>query len=523
MNREMRGSGRAATSGITSAISICCDLSVFYRPVANSVIVTRTEPRPMPRFSEAFDISKSQAELDFVDVPLETDIWLFIDPFAVSQRLDPWSRRCHATLVAFFQRIIDQIRAGSPYEARELLLHLQEPNETRFGLSRNRPAGAGIGHYQAGQLFEALLDSSAVQTGFLSSLEECELMIDGIARDKISDLTTNVIRRHLVEYTQQQCRLHNVPIRRVAIGACFDPDAMRWDAGYVDLPVWSGRPILLVPKAIARRSTAYDHQKYYRDYVLDYLADEELGSRSALVRTFKNGRRWVSKKDLRGKYPCTKDFLYRFSKDHPTVLASYRQDLARLEQSGPLDAIELEDEPAIAEALAAVLDSIPPGSEAAGTYHNLLVGLVEFLFYPNLVNPKKETEIHQGRKRIDILMENGARQGIFHRAHDIRKLPCAFVAIECKNYSTEVANPEIDQLAGRFSVNRGKLGLLFCRNFENRAVFVERCKDTLRDDRGLILPLDDVTVHRLLECIQMRRRDRIEDIITELVNEVWVG
>ncbi len=33
----------------------------------------------MPRFSQALSIKKSQAELDFVDVPLHTDIWLFID------------------------------------------------------------------------------------------------------------------------------------------------------------------------------------------------------------------------------------------------------------------------------------------------------------------------------------------------------------------------------------------------------------------------------------------------------------
>jgi hypothetical protein len=97
-------------------------------------------------------------------------------------------------------------------EARDLLAHLREPTETRFGLSSKRPAGAGIGPHQAQQLFEALRDSSAVTTGLLSSLEECELMIEGIGRDKISDLTTNVIRAHLIEYTQQQCKLHGVPM-----------------------------------------------------------------------------------------------------------------------------------------------------------------------------------------------------------------------------------------------------------------------------------------------------------------------
>jgi hypothetical protein len=152
-----------------------------------------------------------------------------------------------------------------------------------------------------------------------------------------------------------------------------------------------------------------------------------------------------------------------------------------------------------------------------------MIGVVEFLFFPNLLNPTKEQEIHQGRKRIDILMENGARGGVFHRLHDIRKLPCAFVPIECKNYTTEVANPELDQLAGRFSVNRGKFGILCCRAFEDRAVFVERCRDTFKDDRGLIMPLDDDLVLRLLCNVEAGCRRKIDDAVTELVNEVWVS
>jgi hypothetical protein len=36
--------------------------------------------------------------------------------------------------------------------------------------------------------------SEAVRTGLLTSLEECELMVDGVSDDKISDLTTNVLR-----------------------------------------------------------------------------------------------------------------------------------------------------------------------------------------------------------------------------------------------------------------------------------------------------------------------------------------
>ena len=43
-----------------------------------------------------------------------------------------------------------------------------------------------------------------------------------------------------------------------------------------------------------------------------------------------------------------------------------------------------------------------------------MIGIVEFIFHPKLAHPKKELEIHEGRKRIDIVMENGAHTGIFY-------------------------------------------------------------------------------------------------------------
>ncbi len=477
----------------------------------------------MPKFSKAFGISKSQAELDFVDVPLQTDTWLFIDPFAIGQRVDSWSQQCHRTLVTFFQRMVDCIRDGRLEEARQLLANLREPNETRFGLSAKRPAGAGIGPHQAQQLFDALKDSSAVKTGFLSALEECELMIAGIGRDKISDLTTNVIRRHLVEYTHLQCALHEVPMQVVAIAACFDPDTFTWESGYTELPVWKAQPIILVPKVVARFGVAYDHQTYYRHYVLNFLRVEEENAQTSLVHTLKSGKRIVYKKDLQRKYPCTKDFIYRFSREHPEVLGNYRAALAVLEEKGHHAGVGYDDERLIAEVLIGALKAIPAGGASAFEYHRLMVGMLEFLFFPSLLNPQKEKEIQSGRKRIDILMENGARDGIFHRIHDVRKLQCAFVPIECKNYTTEVANPELDQLAGRFSVNRGKFGFLCCRAFEDRALFIERCRDTLKDDRGLIVPLNDAAILGFLEQVRVGRRADVDRDLTQLVNEVWVS
>ncbi|ENC8942667.1 hypothetical protein ABK621_004604, partial [Escherichia coli] len=117
------------------------------------------------------------------------------------------------------------------------------------------------------------------------------------------------------------------------------------------------------------------------------------------------------------------------------------------------------------------------------------------IFYPSLCYPQKQEEQHNGRKRVDLTYLNEAKYGFFKwlSMHYF----CPKIYIECKNYSSDVANPELDQLSGRFSLNRGNIGILVCRKIENKSLFRQRCKDTANDGRGFILALDDEDVEEL--------------------------
>jgi hypothetical protein len=474
-------------------------------------------------FSKHFGLEKTQAELDFVDIPIRGDIALFVDPFALSQRTDRWSLDAHVTLLAFFEQLVEDIRAGKSAAALAGLQNLREPNETHLGLSKGMPRGNGIGQEQAAALLRALTNSAAVKTGLLSSMEECELMVEGIGRDKISDLSTNVLRGHLAIYTKDQCELHGINTTGMPLKPYYDRVAREWRSEYFELPSAADRPVLLVPKAIVRAAPAYDHETYYRHSVLPYLQAEALSANSSLVRTLKNGKRVVRKKDVAADFPCTKDNLFKFSRKHPSVLRMYRNQLAELERKGAASLLDSSDEAVVAKALSCALSSIQPGGTTASTYHNLMVGIVEFVFYPHLLYPVKENPIHGSRKRLDIRMENGARGGAFYRLHAVKKLPCAYVAFECKNYTTDVANPELDQLAGRFSPNRGQVGVMCCRAFDDRARFVERCRDTFKDQRGLIIPLDDPLVLECLKLIETGQRSAVDDLFRIAIDEVWVS
>lgn len=142
--------------------------------------------------------------------------------------------------------------------------------------------------------------------------------------------------------------------------------------------------------------------------------------------------------------------------------------------------------------------NIVPGNEAAASYEKAIEALLSALFYPALNYPVTQHEIYQGRKRIDISCTNMASDGFFKWLSLHYTAPLIFV--ECKNYGREVGNPELDQLSGRFSKSRGQVGLLVCRQFNDKNRFLQRCRDTALDGRGYIIALDDDDLRILVEA-----------------------
>jgi hypothetical protein len=473
------------------------------------------------KFSGHFRLRQSQAELDFVDITIDEDTPLFVDPSTFGDREDEWSARCHNLVVSFFQSAIDAIRTGHNDRAIALLNNLSEPNETCLGFSSARPSGRGVGGQQAADLHQRLAASRAVRTGMLTDLQECELLVPGIGPDKISDITTNIVRIALIEYTQDQCRLHGIPMRgTIASGLLWDPHNHRWYQEYVELPVVRGRKLLLVPKFSVRYGLSFSHGQFYQHYVLNFLRDQYLSTGNALVKVLKSGERVVYKKDVSERHPLTKDFLFEFSTHNPGVLHRYKEQHkgSRPPNNSDLDA--RLDEPALAKALSDELREVPPGDEGATQYHRLMKGILTFLFYPSLIYPKVEAEINEGRKRIDILYVNSADSGIFRRIPTTRRITAVRIPVECKNYGSDPGNPELDQLAGRFSANRGWVGLLTVRTFLNRDQFVRRCRDTAQEQRGFIIPLADEDIHAMLEMIQRNKRRDIDAHVERIFGQL---
>ncbi len=326
---------------------------------------------------------------------------------------------------------------------------------------------------------------------------------------------------HLIEYTIAQCNLHNIPTTaNVPTGFFWSRQDEQWVAEYNNALIIENKAILLVPKGVVSFSVDYTPSNYYNHFVLNFLQNENIKINSALVQERKDGRKFVTKEDLKEENPFTKDFLRKISLKFPEILEKFKSEI----KVEPLKNIEISDISVkdLCSALGEKLIAIPSGNNTASAYHNIVTGILELLFYPDLIYPFKEREIHEGRKRIDISFDNASKDGIFYRLAENMQLPCQYIFIECKNYSSDPINPELDQLSGRFSVNRGRVGFLLCRTFNNRQLFVQRCRDTYKDGRGLIIPLVDQDLINLLDNHNEYNRTFIDKYLSDLIREITI-
>lgn len=491
------------------------------------------QPTARMKISKKFKLGKSQAELDFVDIDPKRDTMLYVDSQLIGASNHAFADRCHNTISDFFSLFLELIQEGEQDRARELFSHLGEPNETCLGSSKGAPAGRGVGQEQAGDIFESIMASKAVVTGVLDHLEDFRIFVPGVGPDKASDMTTNIIRKNLIEYTQDQCALHDIPMKEnVPTNPWWNAAERRWERSYETMLVIDGQPILLVPKSIVSRGIAYSLDRYHRQFVLNFVKREHLKSngphvrRRAPKRGQTVGDAYVTKGDM-AKFvaPPTKDYVAEFTAKHPALFKEFKALTKK--NAKPLSNSEINSTEDIADLCVYLIKKLadtPVGRDDATNYHRLIIGVLELIFHPTLTCPKKEIPINDARKRIDLTFDNSAKSGQFFDLHQVKKVFCPYIMIECKNYGHEVANPELDQLSGRLALNRGRFGILMCRSVKNYKRLIDRCRDYWKEKSELIIPILDADLVKILQAKGADPESRPEEeFIGDRIREVMLA
>ncbi len=240
-------------------------------------------------FLQANGLDYAEEEVEFFDPNLAYDSPLFLDPFLLRKSSNSYERELFKRLSDFFLYVYHQSQYVSlnVRSERDLkrLVTFNEPSEAYIGYATANNKGNGPGGSFADKLLRYYLDQtvskyvdrpSAFPDGLFNPYN-IELFTDRVGPDNISDLTIQLIKDYLIEYTLEQCTKFGIkPKKDLRLdNEGYDYINNEWKGGaYVELPENPrdpGTPVLLIPKRLLRAS------------------DDSLGSeQSRLVRVLKN-------------------------------------------------------------------------------------------------------------------------------------------------------------------------------------------------------------------------------------------
>ena len=154
-------------------------------------------------------------------------------------------------------------------------------------------------------------------------------MVPNIGEDKVLDIITTIIFLDLIEYTQEQCEIWKIPTEEVKLNKmCWDADSEIWKSVKTELPVYSNRPIVFIPKSFVAKDYIFSHKKLYIDVIIPLYKDLELRKdESKFVIKYKNGGVHVLGNKLREEYPCTKYVILDFVKKYDLVYRQYKSEI----------------------------------------------------------------------------------------------------------------------------------------------------------------------------------------------------
>lgn len=162
-----------------------------------------------------------------------------------------------------------------------------------------------------------------------------------------------------------------------------------------------------------------------------------------------------------------------------------------------------------------------PGIEHANNYQVWVFESFKYIFDKELRRGRQEESINEGRKRIDIVFDNKESEGFFWELNSLHHIRCAKILVECKNYTSDLKNPEFDQLIGRFHKNYSEFGILTCRSIKDEKQNLARCKDVINSGKGYVLTLCDADILALLKLRDEKRYEDISDYMRALYDKIF--
>ncbi|MDD2913738.1 MAG: hypothetical protein PHP70_00320 [Gallionella sp.] len=196
---------------------------------------------PQLLFSEYFDIDQKIVDrYGALNICLEADLPLFVDPFLLFSSTNPEYQALHDKIVAHLV-FLRELAVDHP-SIGLTLFQFPEIRQNWLGVCKWGNSGKGLGPTFAKNLigaFNGFYRNFGTETVTdASHIEKLTLVGSGIGRDFISDFTTNLMFEFLLGYSEKFAKQHlsDQQRRTFTVRCCFDQDLMIWKTKSFELP-----------------------------------------------------------------------------------------------------------------------------------------------------------------------------------------------------------------------------------------------------------------------------------------------
>ena len=174
-------------------------------------------------FSERFEVDSELIEkYGAVDISLVCDIPLFVDPMLIFNSNKKAYKKLHEQIIKYFHFLYRKAEKGLSKQEVKAWFNFSEVPNNWLGYSLVGNKGLALGAKYADFLYNNI--SFVINTNGISKSEHIEkimLLYEGSGKDRISDLTVNLIKGFLCEYTEKFAKkyidskyLRKIPVER---------------------------------------------------------------------------------------------------------------------------------------------------------------------------------------------------------------------------------------------------------------------------------------------------------------------
>ena len=220
-------------------------------------------------FSDFFEVKPNKLDrYGAFNISLLTDMPLFVDPFLLFNSKKRKYKELHEEIIKYLIFLRDKAVDQGTIDKHliDAWYKFSEVKQNWLGFTKDGNEGAGLGtgfakalHDNLGKLFGDFgQEKERITKG--SHLEKLCLIKDRVGRDNISDFTTNLIKRYLLEYTEAFAKKNvskkykkRFSVEKVS----FNYQTETWMVKTYTLPKYFDDYVILTPKDILTRDDTW--------------------------------------------------------------------------------------------------------------------------------------------------------------------------------------------------------------------------------------------------------------------------